>query len=140
MHHLPPSLEPADKADRMRNREKAIDIATSSAAASKVERRRSRLFSPAVRRPQVVSDFQSDAIAVENRTPPFIARATLYCIVGLIAVAVTWASISQVDMIVTASGKLTTTRPNLVVQPLETSVVREIHVKVGDRVNKGDLL
>jgi HlyD family secretion protein len=60
--------------------------------------------------------------------------------VALIAVAVTWASISQVDMIVTAPGKLITTRPNLVVQPLETSVIRQIHVKVGDRVNKGDVL
>ena len=43
-------------------------------------------------------------------------------------------------MIVTAQGKLITTRPNLVVQPLETSVIREIHVKAGDRVNKGELL
>ena len=59
---------------------------------------------------------------------------------ALIASAVGWAMVSQVDMIVTAQGKLITTRPNLVVQPLETSVIREIHVKAGDRVNKGDLL
>src|SRR5689334_13184106 len=30
--------------------------------------------------------------------------------------------------------------PNLVVQPLETSVIREIHVAVGDLVHKGDVL
>jgi hemolysin D len=116
------------------------DVSSSGLARPKTERRRRGLFRPAVRRSQVVTEFQSDAIEVENRTPPFIARATLYCILALIAVAVTWASVSQVDMIVTAPGKLITTRPNLVVQPLETSVIREIHVKVGDRVNKGDLL
>jgi HlyD family secretion protein len=43
-------------------------------------------------------------------------------------------------MIVTAQGKLITKQPNLVVQPLETSVIREIHVKPGDRVNRGDVL
>jgi hemolysin D len=106
-----------------------------------VERRRRSLFRGAPRpRPAVVAQFQSDAIEVEERTPPRIARLTLYSVVGLIVAAVTWASVSHVDMIVTAQGKLTTTRPNLVVQPLETSVIREIHVRAGDVVNQGDPL
>ncbi|MCA1453708.1 HlyD family type I secretion periplasmic adaptor subunit [Bradyrhizobium sp. BRP22] len=88
----------------------------------------------------MVTEFQSDAIEVENRAPPRIARMTLYCVLALILTAIGWASGSQVDMIVTAQGKLVTTRPNIVVQPLETSVIREIHVKPGDRVNRGDLL
>ena len=104
------------------------------------ERRRRALFRPARHRPPVVTEFQSDAIEVENRAPPRIARMTLYCVLALILAAIGWASGSQVDMIVTAQGKLVTTRPNLVVQPLETSVVREIHVRPGDRVNRGDLL
>ncbi|TAI67868.1 HlyD family type I secretion periplasmic adaptor subunit [Bradyrhizobium sp. Leo170] len=104
------------------------------------ERRRRGLFRPTRRRPQVVTEFQSDAIEVEHRAPPRIARVTLYCVLALILTAIGWAAGSQVDMIVTAQGKLVTTRPNLVVQPLETSVIREIHVKPGDRVNRGDLL
>src|SRR5215475_1497212 len=141
MHHLPPSLEPADEADRMRNSKKTRgDASSSGLATTRTERRRRASSRPAVHRSPVITEFQSDAIEVENRTPPFVARATLYCILALIAVAVTWASVSQVDMIVTAQGKLITTRPNLVVQPLETSVIRDIHVKAGDRVNKGDLL
>jgi len=43
-------------------------------------------------------------------------------------------------MIVTAQGKLITTHPNLVVQPLETSVIREIRVRAGEAVNRGDVL
>jgi hemolysin D len=110
-------------------------------AAKSVERRRRSLFRPSVRpRRALVAQFQSDAIEVEERTPPRIARLTLYSVVGLILAAVTWASVSHVDMIVTAQGKLITTRPNLVVQPLETSVIREIHVRAGDVVNRGDAL
>lgn len=103
-----------------------------------VERRRK--FRPLPGRARVIAEFQCDATEVEQQAPPRLARVTLYGILALIAFAVTWASVSQVDMIVTAQGKLTTTRPNLVVQPLETSVIREIHVKAGDRVNRGDVL
>ncbi len=45
-----------------------------------------------------------------------------------------WASVSRVDTIVTAQGKLIAISPNVVLQPLETSVVRNIHAKVGDLV------
>ncbi|SCB08504.1 HlyD family secretion protein [Bradyrhizobium shewense] len=98
------------------------------------------MFRSAPRRPRVITEFQPDAIEVEQRVPAKVAHVTLFLVVALIAVAVAWASVSQVDMIVTAQGKLITTRPNLVVQPLETSVIREIHVKAGDRVKRGDLL
>lgn len=104
------------------------------------DRRRRGLLRPGPAPPSVVREFQSDAAEIEQRNPPRLARMTVYCVVALIAAAVTWASVSQVDMIVTAQGKLVTTRPNLVVQPLETSVIRDIHVKPGDRVNRGDLL
>lgn len=104
------------------------------------DRRRRGLLRSGPASPSVVREFQSDAAEIEQRNPPRLARMTVYCVVALIAAAVTWASVSQVDMIVTAQGKLVTTRPNLVVQPLETSVIREIHVKPGDRVNRGDLL
>jgi HlyD family secretion protein len=88
----------------------------------------------------VVAEFQSDAAEIEERTPPRTARTTLYCLLALIIVAVVWASVSTVDSVVTGQGKLITTSPNLVVQPLETSVIREIHVKVGDVVNRGQAL
>jgi hemolysin D len=101
---------------------------------------RRHAFRSAARQRRVVAEFQPDAIEIEQKTPPRLARLTLYCVLALIVAAVTWASVSHVDMIVTAQGKLITTRPNLVVQPLETSVIREIHVKAGDHVNRGDVL
>jgi len=88
----------------------------------------------------VASEFQSDAVEIEEQAPPPLARATLYCVLALIVVAVAWATVSQVDMVVSAQGKLVTTGSNLVVQPLETSVIRDIAIKPGDRVDSGDVL
>jgi hemolysin D len=88
----------------------------------------------------VITEFQSDAIEVEERTPPRITRVTLYVVTALILTTVVWASFSTVDTIVTAQGKLITTKANLVVQPLETSIIREIPVKVGDTVERGQAL
>ncbi|WP_122402110.1 HlyD family type I secretion periplasmic adaptor subunit [Bradyrhizobium vignae] len=104
------------------------------------DRRRRELLRRGPTPPPVVREFQPDAAEIEQRNPPRLARMTLYCVVALIAAAVIWASVSQVDMIVTAQGKLITTHPNLVVQPLETSVIRDIRVRAGDTVNRGDLL
>jgi len=95
-------------------------------------------FKVVASRPAAIAEFQSDAIEVEERAPPRVARMTLYAVVALILAAVTWACLSSVDAIVTAPGKLITTSPNLVVQPLETSVIREVHVKVGDTINRLD--
>lgn len=90
--------------------------------------------------PEIIAEFQPDAVEIEERNPPRLTRITLYLVAALIAAAVTWASLSTVDEIVTAQGKLVTTHPNLVVQPLETSVIREIHVAVGDVVRRGQAL
>lgn len=120
--------------------EKPAEEATNTSLKQTPERRRRPRPRSATARPLVVAEFQSDANEVEHRAPPRVARLTLYCVLALIAAAVGVASISKVDMIVSAEGKLITTRPNLVVQPLETSVVREIHVRPGDRVSQGDVL
>lgn len=89
---------------------------------------------------RVIAEFQSDAAEIELRAPPRVGRITLYCVVAVIVAAIAFACVSRVDMIVTAQGKLITTHPNLVVQPLETSVIRDIRVKAGDSVNRGDVL
>jgi hemolysin D len=103
-------------------------------------RRRSWLTANRPVKSGIVTEFQSDAVEIEERTPPRMARLTLYSVVALALAAVGWAAGSKVDTVVTAQGKLVTTRPNFVVQPLETSVIREIHVKPGDVVKRGDAL
>ena len=50
------------------------------------------------------------------------------------------ASLVKVDIIIAAGGRLTTDAPLIVLQPLGLSIIREIRVKVGDMVHKGDVL
>jgi HlyD family secretion protein len=88
----------------------------------------------------VALEFQSDARQIDERRPPASERAVLYVLLALIACAVTWASIAKVDRIVVAQGKLVTTAATIVVQPLETSVVRSLGARIGDIVQKGDPL
>jgi HlyD family secretion protein len=87
-----------------------------------------------------ILEFQPDAVELEQRPPPRLARMALYGILFFVACVITWASLSSIDEIVVAPGKLITTRPMLVVQPLETSVIRSIEVKVGDTVHAGQTL
>jgi len=85
-------------------------------------------------------EFQSDARQIDEQRPPASERAVLYVLVALIACGIAWASIAKVDRIVVAQGKLVTTAATIVVQPLETSVVRTLNAKIGDIVKKGDHL
>lgn len=88
----------------------------------------------------VISEFQPDAIELDERVPHRVSRLILYCVAALIASAVTWASLAHVNSFVIATGKLITKKPNIVVQPLERSVIRQIRVKVGDVVRQGQIL
>ncbi|MBB3979150.1 HlyD family secretion protein [Rhizobium azooxidifex] len=90
--------------------------------------------------PPVIAEFQSDAVELEERVPPRIARLTLYGITALIAAAIAWASLSEIDEVVVAPGKLITTKPTIVVQPIETSIVRTVDVAQGDTVRAGQVL
>jgi hemolysin D len=88
----------------------------------------------------IIAEFQSDAVELEERAPPNVARLTLYGVTALLAGAVLWASVSTIDEIVVAPGRLITTEPTIVVQPLETSIIRTIDVAVGEIVQKGQTL
>jgi HlyD family secretion protein len=77
---------------------------------------------------------------IEERPLPWFARSVVYVIVLLVASAATWASLSQVDRVVVARGKLITIEPLMTVQPLETAVVHSITVGVGDTVKAGEIL
>ncbi|MBW6397558.1 HlyD family type I secretion periplasmic adaptor subunit [Roseomonas sp. HJA6] len=84
--------------------------------------------------------FQPEAIALEQQPPRILSRLVLYAAAALIASAVTWAGLSHVDRVVVATGRLVSTTPNLVVQPLETSVIRTLNVAPGDVVRAGATL
>src|ERR1051325_10662007 len=85
-------------------------------------------------------EFLPDAAELEQRPAPWTARLTLYLLTLALASGITWAALAHIDRVVTARGKLVTTAATMVVQPLETSIVRTIDAKVGDLVRRGDVL
>ncbi|NJL71216.1 MAG: hypothetical protein HC888_06175 [Candidatus Competibacteraceae bacterium] len=90
--------------------------------------------------PPQALEYQTDALALESRPLPFPTRIVLYAAMAVLASGAVWAAVSEVDQIVTARGRIVSTRQIVVPQPLETARIQTIHVEVGDRVRDGDLL
>ncbi|PWK76981.1 HlyD family type I secretion periplasmic adaptor subunit [Aminobacter sp. AP02] len=102
--------------------------------------RNERAVIPVRTLPVIISEFQPDAVELEERAPPRIARLALYGVTLLIVAAVAWASLASIDEIVVAPGRLITKQPTIIVQPLETSIIRSIDVAAGDVVRAGQTL
>src|SRR6185437_4344063 len=71
-------------------------------------------------------------------SPTLRLSAALLC--GIIAGAIAWASLSHIDMVAVADGKVVPRGQVKVVQPLETAMIRAIRVDEGDHVTAGQLL
>jgi len=67
-------------------------------------------------------------------------RATTHVLALAFLAFIVWATFSDVERIVVAQGRLVNPLPNIVVQPLETSIIQKIHVRVGQIVKKGEIL
>ncbi|MCR4377234.1 MAG: HlyD family type I secretion periplasmic adaptor subunit [Rhodospirillales bacterium] len=77
---------------------------------------------------------------VTDAPPSPLGRAILLAITGFFTIAVTWASIGEVDIIATAQGRVIPSDNIKIIQPLETGIVRAIHVRDGQTVKQGDIL
>jgi HlyD family secretion protein len=99
-----------------------------------------RWFGKKTVKAQTAIDFLPDADEMERSPLPPIARLTIHILaVGLLCAGI-WANFSQVEKIVVAQGRMVNPAPNVVLQPLETSIIRKIEVRPGQVVKKGDVL
>jgi HlyD family secretion protein len=87
-----------------------------------------------------ILEFQSPSSAIINMPMPRIARGFTLTISSMIAVLLFLSGVIEVDRVVTAQGVVVARSPTLVVQPLETAIVRSIDVHVGDVVHAGQVL
>ena len=76
---------------------------------------------------------------VETPASP-TGRAIGATVIVVFVFALAWASLSHVDIVATATGRVIPTGHTKVVQPFETGVVRAIHVVDGQNVHAGDVL
>ncbi len=92
------------------------------------------------RRDETEIAFLPDADAIERGPLPRFVRITLHVLLAAFVFFIVWASVSPVEKIVVAHGRLVNPLPNIVVQPLDTSIIQSIDVRVGQVVKKGQVL
>lgn len=85
-------------------------------------------------------EYLPDADELERSPLPRAAQLTLQVLVLALVSFGTWATFSKIDLVVAASGRLVNPLPNVVVQPLETSIIKTIEVRSGQVVKAGDVL
>lgn len=76
---------------------------------------------------------------IETPASPTL-RATALTLCALVAIAILWSYLAHIDMVAVAPGKIIPLGQVKVIQPLETSAIRAIHVDDGDHVKKGQVL
>lgn len=84
--------------------------------------------------------FQTDLEEIIEELPPRHLRATHYFAAALFVTVLVIAGLAPVEMVVQGSGQLATDAPPILLQPMERAIVRELKVKAGDAVVKGQLL
>ena len=84
--------------------------------------------------------FLPAALALQETPPHPAPRRAIIAICALFTVALLWACFGQIDIVAVAQGRVVVSQRSKTIQPLETSVVKAIHVKDGAKVKAGDLL
>jgi hemolysin D len=76
---------------------------------------------------------------VETPAAP-AGRAVAGILIVVFCTAVAWASLSQIDIVASAPGKIIASGRTKIIQPLEAGIVRAIHVSDGQVVRAGEVL
>jgi HlyD family secretion protein len=85
-------------------------------------------------------EYESPSAALLMLPVPARSRYVIWGIATMFIAILIVTFTYPIDRIVSSSGKVIAVEPNVVVQPLETSIVRSIDVKEGQLVHKGDIL
>jgi hemolysin D len=87
-----------------------------------------------------ILEFQWPSTAIVNAPIPRSARGIVWVITSMVAVLIVAAGFIPIDRVVTARGVVISQTPTILVQPLDTSIVRSIDVREGDVVSAGQVL
>jgi hemolysin D len=88
----------------------------------------------------VILEYQSPSTAIVNMPMPRIARGFTLTLSSLVVAMCVISGVIEVDRVVTATGVVISRSPTIVVQPLDTAIVRSIDVNPGDVVHAGQVL
>lgn len=86
------------------------------------------------------SEFLPAALEIIETPASPLARFGLWLLIGGVGVALLWAVIGKLDVVVTAPGRITTANRVKIIQPTELGVVRAIRIADGQHVEAGQVL
>lgn len=85
-------------------------------------------------------EFLPSALEIEATPPSPLKRAVIWIIFFITFGVIGWSYFGKVDEVAVARGKVIPDGRVKVIQPLEPGVIRNIHVREGQRVAEGELL
>jgi HlyD family secretion protein len=89
---------------------------------------------------KTVIEYLPDADEIERSPVPRLAQITMHVLLLALVSFIAWSVLSELDEVVVAQGRLVNPSPNVVVQPVETGVIKTLDVRVGQVVKAGDVL
>ncbi len=100
-------------------------------------KRRAALDDPTL---PAILEFQWPSTAIVNAPVPRSARGIVWVIASMVLALVIISALIPIDRVVTAQGIVVSKSPTILVQPLDTAIVRSIDVHEGQQVRAGQLL
>lgn len=89
---------------------------------------------------QTEHEFLPATLEIQDTPPSPLGRLITWVIMLFFVVALVWALIGKVDIVVSAPGRLITSGHTKVIQPLNTGIIQTIYVVEGQTVEQGDIL
>lgn len=84
--------------------------------------------------------FLPGALEVQERPPSPVGRWLMYILLAFFSIGIGWACVGEVDIVVTAPGRIVPSGQVKIVQAPEAGTVKAIHVAEGEQVAAGQLL
>jgi hemolysin D len=87
-----------------------------------------------------ILEFQWPSTAIVNAAVPRSARYIVWIIASMVVTLIAVLGLIPVDRVVTAKGIVVSQSPTILLQPLDTAIVRSIDVRDGQEVRAGQVL
>jgi hemolysin D len=85
-------------------------------------------------------EFLPAVLEIQESPPSPVGRTIIFIIIGLFSSALLWSVFGHIDIVAVAQGKIIPSDYSKVIQPLESGIIKKIHVRDGQHVKKDDVL
>lgn len=85
-------------------------------------------------------EFLPAVLELQESPPSPAGRSIIFLIIGLFTAALLWSVFGHIDIVAVAQGKIIPSDYSKVIQPLESGIIKKIHVREGRHVKKDDVL